>query len=116
LWNYPKYSAHSKEGDYYYFYKNDGLQNQSVLYRQNGLDGAPEVFMDPNQLNSEGAAALGRVSFSKNSTFCAYTVRIAGSDWSEAFVINVETKTLLKDKLEWLKFSSLSWIGDERFF
>ena len=116
LWNYPKYSAPSKEGDYYYFYKNDGLQNQSVLYRQKGLDGAPEVFMDPNQLSSEGTAALGNVSFNKNSTYCAYTVSKAGSDWSEAFIMNVETKTLLKDKLEWLKFSSLSWIGDEGFF
>jgi prolyl oligopeptidase len=116
LWNYPKYSAPSKEGDYYYFYKNDGLQNQSVLYRQKGLDGGPEVFMDPNKLSSEGTAALGNVSFSKNSTYCAYTVSKAGSDWSEAFLMDVETKTLLKDKLEWLKFSSLSWIGDEGFF
>lgn len=116
LWNYPKYSAPAKEGDFYYFYKNDGLQNQSVLYRQKGLDGEPEVFLDPNKLSSEGTAALGGVSFSKNSKYCVYTISKAGSDWSEAFLMDVASKTLLKDKLDWLKFSSLSWIGEDGFY
>jgi prolyl oligopeptidase len=116
LWNYPKYSAPAKEGSYYYFYKNDGLQNQAVLYRQKGLDGAPEVFMDPNTLSKEGIAALGNVSFSKSSKFCAYTVSKAGSDWSEGFIMETESKKLLSEKLEWLKFSGLSWLGDEGFF
>ncbi|MBP9688097.1 MAG: S9 family peptidase, partial [Bacteroidia bacterium] len=66
IWNYPKYSSPFKEGDYYYFYKNDGLQNQSILYRQKGLDGAPEVFLDPNKLSSDGTASLASLTFSKD--------------------------------------------------
>lgn len=67
MWNYPKYGAPFKEGDYYYFYKNDGLQNQAVLFRQKGLDVTPEVFLDPNKLSKDGTVAIGTVSFSRNS-------------------------------------------------
>lgn len=115
MWNYPKYSAPSKEGAFYYFYKNDGLQNQSILYRQKGLSAEPEVFLDPNTISKEGIAALGSVSFSKSSKYCAYTINRAGSDWSEAFVMVTDSKKALSDNLKWLKFSSLSWIGDEGF-
>ena len=66
MWNYAKYSSPFKEGDYYYFYKNDGLQNQSILYRQRGLEGTPEIFIDPNTLSKDGTAALGAISFSKS--------------------------------------------------
>jgi prolyl oligopeptidase len=116
LWNYPKYSAPTKEGSYYYFFKNDGLQNQSVLYRQKDLKSNAEVFIDPNTLSKQGTAALGSLTFSKSSKYCAYTVNKAGSDWSEGFVMDVATKKILDDKIEWIKFSGLSWFGDEGFF
>jgi prolyl oligopeptidase len=116
MWNYPKYSAPIKEGEYYYFYKNDGLQNQAIIYRQRGLNTNPEVFIDPNTLSNEGVVALGVVSFSKNARYCAYTISKAGSDWSEGVLIDVESKSLLIDKIEWIKFSGMSWVGDEGFF
>lgn len=111
LWNYPRYGSPFREGAYYYFYKNDGLQNQAVLYRQLGLNGAPEVFIDPNKLSEKGTAALGSLSFSKDGKYAAYLIAKAGSDWQEGFVIDVATKQPLSDKLEWIKFSGLSWKG-----
>ncbi|GEP98857.1 prolyl oligopeptidase family serine peptidase [Chitinophaga cymbidii] len=116
LWNYPKYGSPFREGKYYYFYKNDGLQNQAVLYRQTGLNGTPEVFIDPNKLSEKGTAALGSMSFSKDGKYVAYLVAKAGSDWQEGFVMDVETKQLLSDKLDWIKFSGLSWKGDGFYY
>ena len=116
MWNYPKYSSPFKEGDYYYFYKNDGLQNQSVLYRQKGLDGRPEVFIDPNKMSKDGTAAVGTPSFSKSKKYAAYFIAQAGSDWQQAFVMDVATKNLLEDKIDWIKFSGLSWKGDDGFY
>lgn len=116
LWNYPKYGSPFREGKYYYFYKNDGLQNQSVLYRQVGLNGTPEVFIDPNKLSEKGTTALGGMSFSKDGKYVAYLVAKAGSDWQEGFVMDVETKQLLSDKLDWIKFSGLSWRGDGFYY
>ena len=86
MWNYAKYSSPFKEGDYYYFYKNDGLQNQAVLYRQKGLNGTPEVFIDPNAMSKDGTAAIGTPSFSKNKKYAVYLEAQAGSDWQEAHV------------------------------
>lgn len=116
LWNYPRYGSPFREGEYYYFYKNDGLQNQAVLYRQLGLDGAPEVFIDPNKLSDKGTAALGNLSFSKDGKYLAYLVAKAGSDWQEAFVMDVATKQLLSDRLDWIKFSGLSWKGNGFYY
>ncbi|WP_018627427.1 prolyl oligopeptidase family serine peptidase [Niabella aurantiaca] len=116
LWNYPRSGAPFKKGDYYYFYKNDGLQNQAVLYRTNELTVAPEVFIDPNTLSSEGIAALSGLSFTKDGKLCAYAVSKAGSDWSEIFVMNTETKTLLTDKINWTKFGGAAWKGNEGFY
>ncbi|HEX4876423.1 MAG TPA: prolyl oligopeptidase family serine peptidase [Chitinophagaceae bacterium] len=116
LWNYPRYSSPSKKNDFYYFYKNDGLQNQAVLYRQKGLNGKPEEFLNPNTLNKEGIAALGSTSFSKTGKYFSYTVAVAGSDWQEGFVMETATKKLLKDKIEWTKFGSFSWKDDEGFY
>lgn len=116
MWNYPKYSSPFKEGDYYYFYKNDGLQNQSVLYRQRGLDGEAEVFIDPNTLSKDGTAAIGTTSFSKNKKYAAYLVAQAGSDWQEAHLMSVADKKLLNDKIDYIKFSGLSWKGDDGFY
>ncbi|MFT3679732.1 MAG: prolyl oligopeptidase family serine peptidase [Ferruginibacter sp.] len=116
MWNYPKYSSPFKQGSYYYFYKNDGLQNQSVLYRQVGLDGTPEVFLDPNTMSKDGTAAPGTPVFTTNSKYCVYLQAQSGSDWQEAYVMDVESKKLLADKLQWIKFSAVSWKGDDGFY
>lgn len=116
MWNYPKYGAPFKEGDYYYFYKNDGLQNQAVLLRQKGLDATPEVFLDPNKLSKDGTVAIGTVSFSRNSKYVVYYEAQAGSDWEDARIMNVSDKSLLKDELNYIKFSGASWKGDNGFY
>lgn len=116
LWNYPKYSSPFKKADHYYFFKNDGLQNQSVMYRQKGLAGKPQEFLNPNTLNKEGIAALGGISFSKSGKYLAYSISIAGSDWKEIFVMETATKKLVADKIQWTKFGGVSWKGDEGFY
>ena len=116
MWNYPKYSSPFKEGEYYYFYKNDGLQNQSILYRQRGLNGTPEVFIDPNIMSKDGTAAVSTPSFSKNKKYAAYMIAQAGSDWQQAFVMDVATKKILDDKIDFIKFSGLSWKGENGFY
>ena len=116
LWNYPKYGAPFKKGDYLYFYKNDGLQNQNVLYRQKGLKGTPEVFIDPNKLSKDGTVSLGVPEFSENNKYAAYYEAQAGSDWQVARVMDVSTGNLLKDHLQYIKFSGISWKGDEGFY
>ena len=116
MWNYPKYSSPFKKGEYYYFYKNDGLQNQSVLYRQKGLSGPPEVFIDPNTMSKDGTAVPGTPVFTKDAKYCAYMLAQSGSDWEEAYIMDVKTKKILADKIQWIKFSGLSWKGDEGFY
>ncbi len=116
LWNYPRYSSPFKKAGSYYFFKNSGLQNQSVMYRQKGLTGKPEEFLNPNTLNKEGIAALGGTSFSKNGKYFAYSVAVAGSDWQEVYVMETATKKLLNDKIQWTKFSGYSWNGDDGFY
>jgi prolyl oligopeptidase len=116
MWNYPKYSSPFKEGAWYYFYKNDGLQNQSILYRQQGLTGAPEVFIDPNTMSKDGTAAIGTPAFSKNKKFAVYLEAQAGSDWQTAHVMNVTNKKLLSDEVNYIKFSGTSWKGDDGFY
>lgn len=116
IWDYPKYSSPFKEGDWYYFFKNEGLQNQSILYRQKGLTGEPEVFLDPNKLSADGTASLASFEFSKDHKLCAVGVAQSGSDWNELFVMNVETKEKLSDKIEWVKFSGATWKGNGFFY
>ncbi|MFC6996440.1 prolyl oligopeptidase family serine peptidase [Rufibacter roseus] len=116
LWNYPKYSAPFKEGDYYYFYKNNGLQNQAVLYRQKGLNGEPEVFLDPNKLSEDGTTSLGSLAFSKDARYAVYTTSTGGSDWRDAYVLDVATGKKLQDELHWIKFSGTSWHKDGFFY
>lgn len=116
LWNYPKNGAPVKHGNYYYYFKNDGLQNQAILYRTTALGGTPEVFLDPNKLSEAGTTALGSMAFSKDGKHIAYLIAKAGSDWQEGFVMDVETKQLLSDKLEWVKFSGLAWKGDGFYY
>lgn len=116
LWNYPKYGSPFKKGEYYYYFKNDGLQNQSVMYRQVGLEGMPEEFLNPNTLSTEGIVALGGVYFTKSGKYMAYSVAVAGSDWQEIYVMETATKKILSDKIEWSKFSGASWNGDDGFY
>ena len=116
MWNYPKYSSPVKHGSYYYYYKNDGLQNQSILYRQVGINGTPEVFIDPNTISKDGTAAVGAPAFSKNKKYAAYLIAQSGSDWQEGHVMDVTTKNILDDKVQWIKFSGISWKGDEGFY
>ncbi len=116
MWNYTRYGSPSKEGAYYYFYKNDGLQNQSILYRQKGLTGQPEVFIDPNQFSADGTVALGGVYFSKHSKYVAYLTAQSGSDWQEVTLLDVESKQLLPDKIRFVKFSGINWNEDEGFY
>ncbi|QDP02814.1 prolyl oligopeptidase family serine peptidase [Thalassotalea sp. PS06] len=115
LWNYEKYSAPFKEGEYTYFYKNDGLQNQYVVYRQKG-DGEAEVFLDPNKFSEDGTTSLAQLSFSKDGSIAAYAISEGGSDWRKIIIIDAETKQQLEPALENIKFSGISWKGKEGFF
>jgi len=116
LWNYEKVSAPFKKGDNYFMYKNDGIQNQSVLYIQNGLDGDQEVLLDPNTMSDEGTTSLNGMGFSKDNRYMAYGISKAGSDWVEINVMDLKTKTLLNDKVEWVKFSGISWYKDGFYY
>lgn len=111
IWNYPKYSAPYREGENYFFYKNDGLQNQSVLYIQKGLEDKPEVFLDPNTFSRDGTIALSGSSVSKDGRYFAYSISKSGSDWVEIFVIDIERRMKLNDHLTWAKFTGMSWHG-----
>jgi prolyl oligopeptidase len=116
LWNYPKTGVPTKVGDWYFTFRNDGLQNQSVLYRQKGLDGAPEPFLDPNTLSADGTVALADVSFSRDGRMMAYAVAGAGSDWVKIHVRDVETGADTADLIEWVKFSGAVWAPDSKGF
>lgn len=116
MWNFVKYSNPFKEGEYYLFYKNDGLQNQSVLYIQKGINGDPSEFLNPNTMNAAGTSSLGSVVLSKNQKLCAYSVSNAGSDWQDIYVMDVESKSKLKDVINYSKFSGIAWKGDEGFY
>ncbi|HYQ87107.1 MAG TPA: prolyl oligopeptidase family serine peptidase [Bacteroidota bacterium] len=116
IWNYPKYTAPFREGENYYFYKNDGLQNQSVLYIRHGLEAAPEILLDPNNLSADGTVALGGLGFSKDGKYLAYGISRSGSDWREIYVIEVGSKTQLPDKIKWAKFTGISWFRNGFFY
>jgi prolyl oligopeptidase len=111
IYNYPKYSSPFRAGDYYFFYKNDGLQNQSVVYIQKGLEGKPEVFLDPNKLSPDGTVRIGLVDFSNDNRYVAISRSEAGSDWQQLRVMEVESKKELSDVIQWVKFSGAAWQG-----
>lgn len=115
LWNYEKYSAPFKEGDYTYFYKNNGLQNQSVLYRQKG-SGVPEVFLDPNKFSADGTSSLQGISFTKDGSLAAFQISEGGSDWRKVIVIDTRTMQKVDDTLVDVKFSGVSWQGNKGFY
>ncbi|MEZ2228445.1 prolyl oligopeptidase family protein [Microcoleus sp.] len=116
LWNYERYGIPFKEGDRYFYYKNDGLQNQSILYTLTSLDGEPQVLIDPNTLSEDGTVALGGIAISEDGKFMAYGLSTSGSDWQEWKVRDVETGADLSDHLNWLKFSGASWTHDGQGF
>ncbi|MBQ5701019.1 MAG: S9 family peptidase [Alistipes sp.] len=117
LWDYPTQSAPTKHGEWYYISRNSGLQNQSVLYRKRNLnDTEEELFLDPNTLSEDGTVALQSATFSKDGKLFAYSLATAGSDWVEIFVMDAQTKTLLKDHIQWVKFSGASWSPDNKGF
>src|SRR5690606_31819581 len=116
LWNYEKFSAPFKEGDYTYFYKNDGLQNQSVLYRKKGEDGDVEVFLDPNHFSEDGTTSLAGIAFSRDGSLVAYQLSEGGSDWRKVVVIRAEDKSIVGDTLVDVKFSGLAWRGNDGFY
>lgn len=115
LWNYEKYGAPFKEGKYTYYYKNDGLQNQAVLWRQVG-DGQPEIFIDPNKFSKDGTTSLQGIDFTKDGSMAAYQISEGGSDWRKVIVINTENKTQIGDTLHDVKFSGIAWRGNEGFY
>lgn len=116
IWDYPRYRTPAKKGDYYYYRKNDGLQNQDVLYVKKGEDGEPEVLLDPNTLSEDGTIALSNWNISKNGKYLGLLIATAGSDWQEIQVMDIEKKEILSDKINWVKFSGVSWRGDGFFY
>jgi prolyl oligopeptidase len=115
LWNYEKISAPFKEGKYLYFFKNNGLQNQSVLYRKD-KNGKEEVFLDPNTFSKDGTTSLGSVDFSKDGSLVAYSISEGGSDWRKVIVLDAETKKIIGETLVDVKFSGISWYKNEGFY
>jgi len=115
IWNYEKIGAPFKEGDFTYFYKNDGLQAQSVLYRTD-KNGKTEIFLDPNKFSEKGTTSLAGVSFNKNGNLVAYRISEGGSDWNKIIIMNALTKEIIDETIVDVKFSGTSWLGDEGFY
>lgn len=116
LWNYEKYSAPFVRGKYTYFFKNDGLQNQSALYRQLGEDGDIELFLDPNKFSKDGTTSLAGINFSEDGSLVAYQISEGGSDWRKVIVLDVDSGKMIGDTLMDVKFSGLSWKKNEGFY
>nr|WP_150107176.1 prolyl oligopeptidase family serine peptidase [Halothece sp. PCC 7418] len=116
LWDYEKYGIPIKKGERYFYFKNDGLQNQSVLYTLKELDEEPQVLLDPNQFSEDGTIALSGMAISDNGQFLAYGISKSGSDWQEWQVRNVETREDFSDHLQWIKFSGATWTKDNEGF
>ena len=116
LWDYEKYGTPFRAGGRYYYFKNDGLQNQNVLYMMDSLNGKPEVLMDPNQWSEDGTVALGGLAFSDDGKYVAYGVQESGSDWRTWYVMDIATKKKLDDKISWVKFGGADWAGDSQGF
>lgn len=116
VWNYEKISAPTTYGAYQYYYKNDGLQNQSILYRKKIGDQAEELFLDPNKLSEDGTTSLAGTAFTKDGELFAYAVSVAGSDWRDIYVMQTGTKELLADKIVDAKFTGIAWNGKDGFY
>jgi len=116
IFNYPKYSSPFRVGEYYFFSKNDGLQNQSVIYYQKGLEGEAKVFLDPNKMSEDGTAAISLLGASKDNKYMAYAVNQSGSDWQQINIMEIESLKKLDDQLNWVKFSGASWKDDGFYY
>ncbi len=116
LWDYEKYGIPFKQGNRYFYFKNDGLQNQSVLYVLESLDAEPQVLLDPNTLSPDGTIALSGMAISEDGNLMAYGLSTSGSDWQEWKVRDINTKEDLSDHLKWVKFSGASWTHDHQGF
>ena len=116
IMNYPKESAPSKKGKRYFFYRNDGLQNQSVLYYKDALDSEAKELLDPNKLSDDGTVALSTLGISDDGNYLGYAISRNGSDWEEIFIKNIETGETLNDHLMWVKFTSIAWKDDGFFY
>jgi prolyl oligopeptidase len=116
LFNFPKYTPPFRKGDYLFFTKNDGLQNQNVVYAQKGLEGAPEVLLDPNKFSGDGTSRLGAFNVSEDGRYAAYGISVGGSDWQEGHVIEIATRKVMSDDLKWIKFTGFGWAGNGFFY
>jgi len=116
IWNYEKIGAPFKEGDYTYYYKNNGLQAQSVLYRTNNKTKTTEVFLDPNKFSEKGTTSLSSLSFNKKGNLAAYSISEGGSDWNKIIILDAVTKKQIDETLVDVKFSGIAWQGDDGFY
>lgn len=116
VWNFERFGTPFKEGGKYYYFKNDGLQNQAVLYEQETLDGASKIVLDPNNFSDDGTTSLGSLSFNKTGNLLAYQISEGGSDWRTIHVKDLKTGETLNDKINWVKFSGISWFKDGFFY
>ena len=116
IWDYEKISAPFKKGDNYYYYKNSGIQNQSVLYASKKLDSNEKIILDPNTFSSNGTVSLSGIYFNKDATLLGYAKSISGSDWKEFFIHDLVNNIDLNDHLKWIKFSGMSWAGDGFYY
>ena len=116
LYDYPKYTAPSRKGENFFFSKNEGLQNQSVLYVQKGLDGAPEVLLDPNKFSADGTSRLGAFGLSKTGEYAAYGISKGGSDWQDYYVMEVRSRKVMPEVLNWVKVSGIAWQADGFYY
>ncbi|PRY95796.1 prolyl oligopeptidase family protein [Marinilabilia salmonicolor] len=115
VWNYEKQGTPVRKGKYWFFMRNNGLQNQYVVYVKEGEDGEERVLLDPNKLSDDGTVALSDYAVSEDGTYMAYSISRGGSDWREIYVLDVATGEQLDDHLEWVKFSGISWMGEKGF-
>lgn len=116
LWNYERFSSPEQHGDYYYIFKNDGLQNQDALYRMKDIFDAPELVLNPNTFSTDGTVAMGTHSFSRDGSLLAFQLTEGGSDWQTIRVMDMRTKKMLTDTIRWVKFSGISWFNDGFYY
>lgn len=116
LWDYPRESAPWKRGNRYFFFKNNGIQNQDVLFMQEGLEGEAKILLDPNTLSEDGTVALSSVEVSKDGKYMAYMTATAGSDWNQIQIMNIETGENFSEVLQWIKFTGISWEKDGFYY
>jgi len=114
--NYPKYSSPFRNNEFYYFYKNDGLQNQSLLYRQKGLNGSPELVIDPNTLSAGGTTSMAVFSLAKNGQHAVIGTSEGGSDWRTMYVRDMNTGKNLADEIKWAKVTGVAWQGNGFYY